>query len=109
MSQMASRGRSRSGGKPAKLPARQPVATVLAKAGQPPITWSASAQMLANSFGDVNLAFFPLRSASVTARASEQPFQTWRAMPEWTALVNSSRRDGQPTGWTASKTGSFIR
>ena len=72
-------------------------------------TLSAAATFSAKTFGVMNCAFFDLRSASVTPRATEHLPQTkigtrWATTPSTISLS-----DGMATGMTALITLSFIR
>jgi hypothetical protein len=72
-------------------------------------TLSVAATFSANTFGVMNCAFFDLRSASVTPRATEHLPQTKMGTRWATTPSTISLSDGMATGMTALITLSFIR
>ena len=70
---------------------------------------SAAATLSAKTFGLMNCAFFGLRSASVTPRATEHFPQT-KIGTRWATTASTiSFSAGMATGMTAFMTFSFIR
>jgi hypothetical protein len=72
-------------------------------------TLSAATTFSANTFGFTNWAFLPLRSSSVTPRATEHFPQTKMGTRCATASSISSLKAGMATGSTASATVLFMR
>ncbi len=69
---------------------------------------SAAATLSAKTFGFMNCAFFALRSASVTPRATEHLPQTKMGTCRATSASSISRSGGMATGMMAAATSSFM-
>ena len=70
---------------------------------------SAATVLSAKTLGLMNCAFFDVRSASVTPRATEHFPQTKIGTPLATAASSISRSGDIATGITAAATSSFMR